>query len=146
VAKARRATRVRRAPRATRARRAGSRPVAGSKALDGYYRTVVTLNLPAGKFLLSGKGEARNQQTTSDVVSCNVRDAAGQLLDSSNVAMPAPSIIKTQSFGTLVFHRAVDLPKATAVRVECADTGGTSGITASVVLSALTAGSIAVQP
>jgi hypothetical protein len=120
---------------------------AGHEFLDGAnYKTVVTLDLPSGKFLLTGKGQALNQQETSDVVSCNVYSSVGQHLDSSTTTVPRASLIETDSYGTLAFHRAVELPAPSTIRVECIDGGGTTGIGVSVVLSALSAGSIDVQP
>lgn len=120
---------------------------AGHEFLNGAnYKTVVTLDLPAGKFLLSGKGQALNQQSTSDHVSCNVRNSAGQNLDSSTVTVPRASLIETFSYGTLAFHRAVELPAPSTIRVECIDASGTAGIGTSVVMSAISAGSVDVQP
>ena len=64
----------------------------GHEFLDGAnYKTVITLDLPAGKFLLTGKGQALNQQETSDVVSCNVYSSAGSHLDSSTTTVPRAS-------------------------------------------------------
>ncbi len=106
---------------------------------------MVTLDLPAGTFLLTGKGQALNQQETSDVVSCNVYSSLGQHLDSSTATVPRASLIETGSYGTLAFNRAVELPTPSTIRVECIDGDGTAGIGASVVLSATSAGSIDVQ-
>ena len=120
---------------------------AGHEFLNGAnYKTVVTLDLPAGKFLLTGKGQALNQQETSDVGSCNVYSSTGGHLDASTTTVPRASLIEAGSYGTLAFHRAVELSAPSTIRVECIDGQGTTGIGASVVPSALSAGSIDVQP
>jgi hypothetical protein len=101
---------------------------------------VARMQLPAGRYMLTGKGQALNQQEAADVVSCNVYDAAGNHLDASTVSSPQPaSTVVTWSYATLNFHSPIELSEAREVRVQCI---GGDGIGVSVRLSALTVGGI----
>jgi hypothetical protein len=112
----------------------------GHEFLNGANYTVVArLELPAGRYLLIGKGQALNQQQTPDLVSCNVYDSAGHNLDSSTVTVP------TASYGTLAFQRPVDLLQPQSIRLECIDGNGTAGIGTFIRLSAVSAGTIIEQ-
>ena len=72
-----RATSGRNAPKGDPGAASARYTIAGHEFLNSAnYKTVVTLDLPGGKFLLTGKGQANNEQETSDVVSCNVDDSA----------------------------------------------------------------------
>jgi hypothetical protein len=103
------------------------------------YTVVTTLALPAGRFLLTGKGQALNQQASSEEVSCNVYDSSGNHLDASTTTVPRASLIEASSYGTLAFQRPVHLSQPKSIRVECISG---DGIGVSVHLAAISAGSI----
>lgn len=86
------------------------------------YTEFVRLSLPAGKYLIVGKGLVVNQQATSGTAACNML-SGGTSLDTSDAALPAAAIIGTPSYATLAFNAAVDLPTGGDVRIECISTG-----------------------
>jgi hypothetical protein len=96
---------------------------AGRGSADGPgYETIAALDLPTGRFLLTGKGQA-----TSGMVTCGVYDPAGRQLDGS------------ASAGVLAFHSFVELGSPTTITVDCA------GGDVSVALTGIAVGSIHVQ-
>jgi hypothetical protein len=112
----------------------------GHEFLNGGNYTVVThLDLPAGRYLLTGKGQALNQQAADEEVSCNVYDSSGRHVDSSTVS------VRSTDYATLAFQAPLDLPESRTVRVECIDGNGTAGIGVGVRLSAVSTGEIVDQ-
>ena len=110
------------------------------------YTEIVRLSLPAGKYLIVGKGLVNNQQVTSGTAACNMYSSLNGLthLDTSDAALPAASIIQTDSYATLAFNAAIDLPTGQDVWIECISTG--SDMWASAFrLSALSVGSLTIQ-
>lgn len=105
---------------------------------------VVSLSLPAGKYLLVGKGQVHNQQTAATVVACNLDGPAGNL-DSSTVTVPAPAFFGPgiDSYATLAFSATATLTAAGAVTVSCSSTGPeTASVQVVARLGASSVGSI----
>jgi hypothetical protein len=108
------------------------------------YTALVDLNLPPGKYFIVAKGLFHNQQTTAGVVSCNMYGPSGHL-DVSDAALAAASTIRIDSYATIPFHIAADLPTGGRVWIECI-AAGTEGIVGSLQFSALRERSIVVDP
>jgi hypothetical protein len=110
------------------------------------YTELVRLTLPAGKYVLVGKGLIHNQQSTSGTAACNMYSSLNGLthLDTSDAALPMSSIIQTDSYATLAFNASIDLPTGGAVWVECLSTGPDMWASA-FRLSALSVGSLTIQ-
>jgi hypothetical protein len=115
----------------------------GHRFLTGAnYREVTALDLPVGRYLLVGRGQALNQQADAEVVACNVYDSAGRHLDTGDATVPRASLIETFSYGTLTFQRAFELLAPQRVRVECIDGDGTDGVGVFITLTAIPVGAV----
>jgi hypothetical protein len=106
------------------------------------YKVITRLQLPAGTYLFTGKGQVLNQQAgENDPVSCNVYEGTAKLIDSSTVSSPDPQLIGW-SYSTLAFHRAITFDAPASVRVECI---GGDGVGVSIRVSAMTVGEVIEQ-
>jgi hypothetical protein len=94
---------------------------------QGLEREVAGLSVPAGRYLLTGKGQAVSRASRAEVVSCTISDSAGRILDASSAspAQPAPGAPRW-SHAALVFQGAVELPEPRTLRVACTGADGTS--------------------
>jgi hypothetical protein len=76
------------------------------------YTTIVTLNLPAGKYLIGGNGIVNNQTGSADQVACNVYAGVNVSVNTSTVTVPG-------SYGSLAFAGVANLATSGPVWVEC---------------------------
>ena len=109
------------------------------------YTEFVRLTLPAGKYLIVGKGLIQNQYDTSGLAACNMYGSGNIHLDTSDASLPAPSIIQGWSYATLAFNAVLDLPSAGDVWIECSSASGQPEMPGSFSLSAISVGSLTIQ-
>jgi len=103
----------------------------GGGTNNGTYTTIVTMNVPAGKYLIGASGTVNNQTGSPDEVSCNLYAGAGVSVSASTVTLPG-------QYGSLAFTGVANLATSGPVWVECIGakpTGPTVGarITATTV-------------
>jgi hypothetical protein len=116
---------------------------AGSASVDGAnYRTITSLDLPAGSYLVSGKALVHNQQDRSAVVACNLYRGSTHL-DTADATLPQPQIIGgVDSYDTIPFLASLVQTEGGQVRVECISANAVPGILVSVKLAAQTVGTV----
>ena len=102
---------------------------------DSESRTLGTLDLPAGRYLVLATGVASNDAADTAVVDCSLEsdeDFFGEMFQS----VPA-----TQS-ATVSAHQPIELASAQEVRVSCLDDADTAGVSMQLSLSAIPVGAI----
>jgi len=116
---------------------------AGVANVSGAQYTVVTsLTLPAGRFLITGKGLATNQTAQSVLLACNMYGGTTRL-DTSDATLPqSQSIGNVTSTATIPFLATFSQSAAGVVRVECIGAGSAPFPTISIKLTAQTVGTI----
>lgn len=104
------------------------------------YTRVVELNLPAGKYLIGGKGSVNDQQLTDDQISCNVyAGSTGQHVDASTTN------VRSGEYSVLAFSGVATLTTAGVLWVECIASQVT-GAGTSARLTATTAADVITLP
>jgi hypothetical protein len=107
---------------------------------NGLYTRVVELNLPAGKYLIGGKGSIQNQQALDDLVSCNVyAGTLAQHVDASTTN------VRSGQTGPLAFSGVATLATAGVLWVECIASQDPGALT-SVRITATTAADVITLP
>jgi len=107
---------------------------------NGNYRRVVELSLPAGKYLVGGKGSIQNQQALDDQISCNVyAGGLGQHVDASTTN------VRSGEVGVLAFSGVASLATPGVLWVECIATQDPGALTAAR-LTATTAADVVILP
>jgi hypothetical protein len=107
---------------------------------NGNYRRVVELSLPAGKYLVGGKGSVQNQQALDDQVSCNVyAGSQAQHVDASTTN------VRTGEVGVLAFSGVATLATAGVLWVECISSQDPGALTAARI-TATTAADVITLP
>jgi hypothetical protein len=100
--------------------------------------TLVTLNLPAGKWLITGKMWADSvpgQSTTNTVVGCNIANG-GTALDSSAFNTPKVGGAGGTAAGVNVLSAVITLKSTTTITFNCNDFGS-QAVAHLVLLSAV---------
>lgn len=88
------------------------------------YTVIARLDLPAGNFLIMGKGLALNQTGQSALVACNVYRGT-TLLDTADATLPQAQLIgNVSSYATIPFLATLNQATAGRVRVECIEGQG----------------------
>ena len=84
----------------------------GGSTHNGNYSTIVTMTLPAGKYLIGGNGTVNNQTGNPDQVSCNLYAGAFVSVTASTVDVPS-------QYGSLAFAGVATLATGGPVWIEC---------------------------
>lgn len=113
----------------------------GVTTTNGVYTQVVEISLPAGKYIVTGRGTINNQQALTDTVSCNVyAGTIGQHVDANTATVPSGE------FGALAFNGVATLAAAGTLWVECIAITQATGPFATARLTATTAADVIVVP
>jgi hypothetical protein len=109
----------------------------GATTTNSVYTLIVEMSLPAGKYIVTGRGTIQNQQAATDTVSCNVyAGAAAVFVDANTTTVPSGE------YGALAFNGVATLATAGNLWVECIASQGPSGSFASARLTATTAADV----
>jgi hypothetical protein len=85
----------------------------GGGTNNGNYSTIVTMTLPAGKYLIGGNGTVTNQTGFADQISCNLYAGLGVSVTASSVNVAAAE------YGSLAFAGIANLATSGPVWIEC---------------------------
>jgi hypothetical protein len=86
----------------------------GNTTTNGVYTVIVSLDLPAGKYHVSGRGTLNNQTLATDTVSCNVYVGAGNFVDANTATVPSGG------YEALAYEGVATVPSGgAALWVEC---------------------------
>jgi hypothetical protein len=100
------------------------------------YTRVVEMNLPAGKYLITGRGNAINQQALPDLVSCNVYTGAFTSVDANSTS------VGSGEYAALAFSGIATLSTPGVVWVECIASAQSPGPFTVARLTATTAADV----
>ena len=104
----------------------------GSSTNSSLYTTIVTMNLPAGNYHVSGRGTVNNQTGATDTVSCNVYAAASSFVDANTTT------VASASYGALAFEGTAVIPSGgSSVWVECISGNETGPFTSAQLVASL---------
>jgi hypothetical protein len=112
----------------------------GNTTTNAVYTHIVELNLPAGKYLIGGRGTVNNQQALTDTVSCNVYTGAFTPVDANSTT------VGSGEYGALAFSGIATLSTAGVVWVECIAIAQAPGPFTSARLTATTAADVITVP
>jgi hypothetical protein len=112
----------------------------GATPTNANYSRIVELNLPAGKYLIGGKGLVQDQQADDDQVSCNVyAGSTAQNVDASTTD------VHTGEYSVLAFAGVATMATAGVLWVECISSLPTGAFT-SARITATTAADVITLP
>jgi len=107
---------------------------------NSVYTRVVELSLPAGKYLIGGKGMVQNQQASHDQISCNLYAGNNlQHVDASTVD------VESGQYGVLAFSGVATMATAGVLWVECISSQVTGAFTTARI-TATTAADVITLP
>jgi hypothetical protein len=113
----------------------------GATTVNSAYTPIVELSLPAGKYLVTGRGTVQNQQALTDTVSCNVyAGTTAQAVDANTTTVPSGE------YGALAFSGVAILATSGTLWVECIATVQGTGPFTSARLTATTAADVISLP
>ena len=86
----------------------------GAGTNNGTYTTIVTMTLPAGKYLIGGNGTVNNQTGNPEQVSCNLLAGPG-----SGTSVTASTVDVPAQYGSLAFAGVANLATSGPVWIQC---------------------------